>query len=218
MDLPDLWVRAVTVVDELGRRLAPLGWTLDQFEEDDFAGFVRPHDAGISFYLGVSLAPPDQELSLEPSVGVGHVEVARLSAEFLGVPAAGGMTGTTLDTLRRAATPAADGTERWTVYRPGDEAQEAAVAERVVEDLLRYGEPYLAERSSLPDIVARMSAGPRNQLDEAYLAIAYALLGDRAAAERSLAVVERPARPLLAGGSAERFVERFRRHFDLTGA
>ncbi|MBB4960878.1 hypothetical protein [Micromonospora polyrhachis] len=193
-----------------------MGWALAELDEDDFAGFTRRYDAELSFELGVSLPPQDRGLSLNPTVGVKHAEVARLSAQFLEVSTGACMVGTTIDTLMRKAEPPADSNGRWTVRHAGDALEEAVAAERVVEDLFTYGEPFLAARSSLGDLIAEVTAGPRNQMDEANLAIAHALRSDMAEAERALAAVERPATPLLAGGVAERFVEAFRRHFHLT--
>ncbi|GAA4465482.1 hypothetical protein [Phytohabitans houttuyneae] len=73
----------------------------------------------------------------------------------------------------------------------GGPAGEADVADRVVADLHQYGTPYLAARSTLPDIIAAMSAAGTTQLGDTYLAIAHALLGDLPEARQALAAVAR---------------------------
>lgn len=94
-------------------------------------------------------------------------------------------------------------------------AGEADVADRVVADLHQYGTPYLAARSTLPDIIAAMSAAGTTQLDDTYLAIAHALLGDLPEARQALAAVARKAetKPVLVRGDSDRFIEYFRAHF-----
>jgi hypothetical protein len=151
---------------------------------------------------------------LNPALAVRHAEVARLSGRFLGLPSDGAaMARTTL----RDLVPQPVGT-RWMFDYAGGVEAAAVAAEEVVHDLRDYGMPWLLARTTLPDLIALVSADPlRTQMDDHHLAIAHAISGDLDAAERALTAFDVRAvdQPSLAGPQAQEFKRSFRDHFGL---
>jgi hypothetical protein len=105
----------MTIVDELDRRLAPIGWArAEPWDEAEYVTYARRPNDEISFELGLDVEPRAWgALSLLPRVGVRHAEVARLTARILGQPSGSWMTGAALLDL----VPDAAGT-RWMATSP----------------------------------------------------------------------------------------------------
>jgi hypothetical protein len=205
----------MTIVDELDRRLAPIGWArAEPWDDAEYVTYARRPNDEISFELGLDVEPRDWGgLSLLPRVGVRHAEVARLTAHILGQPSGSWMTGAALLDL----VPDAAGTRWMTDFADGVRGEQAA-ADQVAADLRAYGDPYLAGRATLADVIARLATdSSRNQLDDMHLAVAHMLSGDKSAARQALAAFETKAvdKPVLARSLSDTFLDGFRDHFNL---
>ncbi|OLF16023.1 hypothetical protein [Actinophytocola xanthii] len=204
----------MTILDELDRRLAPIGWArAEPWDDDEYVTYARRPNDEISFELGLDVEPREWGLRLNPVVAVRHVEVARLSGLFLGLPAGACMTAATLADLVARAAPS-----RWDMsFADGVRGEEAA-GQQVVADLVAQGEPFLASMPTLADMIARISTDSRrSQVDDGNLAIAYMLSGDDDGARQALGAMEAKAveRPLLARGQFDVFLRGFRDYFNL---
>lgn len=124
----------MTIIDELDRRLSPLGWArAEPWDPDEYVTYARRIDDEVSYELGLDVEPREWGLTLNPMVGV------RL-AGTAGEPCAAAAT-------LRDLVP--DAGTRWMADFADGPGELAEVAERLVTDLHDHAEPFLRERAAL---------------------------------------------------------------------
>lgn len=186
------------------------GWTTDFIADDDFALFARPHGQDLRAEIGLDLTPREYGLSLNPSIGVRHVDISDLTARLFGLQRGAGLVGTFLSSLTAASEDG--GRAPWVVH---GEDEVTPVARRVLADVESEGSSFFSRYSSLQEIIDTLAGRAKLDIELGHLAVAYAVAGEVAEAQAVLSRIEDWARdqPTLAAEQARGFLSAYHQHF-----
>jgi hypothetical protein len=220
--LPEPAVDSRVLRDAAVQRLTGLlreaGWETTRSSRTEPA-FAQLQPTGLVFSFSPSPSIRSGEVTFSPIVGTGHRELGRLCDEFMGRPPSAGPAGARgtaagLESLLYANGISVGSFTRWAVR--SEDAVDTGVAV-LLEDLARYGMPFMQQITSLGDIIAWTYANRGYQARDGLLAVACALDGREAEAAKVLEDYAAPGTDQV-GRMLEqttRFVEHFVHHFGI---